>query len=170
VKRCALITALAVTLLAAGCAGTLRTSNMKSTEPIRGTFDLILYGGNHLQDLETTAILDVAGDPYTIVPRAPEFDYRVMKGLDAVEAIERARAFDLHNPAATAVLPMRVQTAQGTVVAYELRPLYQPFAFEDVLRVSYWESGDGIIRVSVHLKPQVEDMLHSGGGFHIFGD
>ena len=169
-KRFALMTALAVALLAAGCAGTLRTSNMKNTEAIQGTFNLILYGGNHLQDLETTAILDVAGDPYTIVPRAPKFDYRVIEGLDAAEAIERARAFDLRNPAAAAVLPIRVYTAQGTVVAYELRPLYQPFAFEDVLRVSYWESGDGIIRVSVHLKPQFEEMLRSGGGFRIFGD
>jgi hypothetical protein len=53
---------------------------------ITGTFILILYGGRFSDDVETIAILDLEGDGYTLEPFAPDFDFRIKKGVPATGA------------------------------------------------------------------------------------
>jgi hypothetical protein len=70
----------------------LRTEGAKDAD-IRGSFALILYGSRHLNDIETIAILDMEGDRYGFEPYAPEFDYKIKRGIPAKEALEEAERF-----------------------------------------------------------------------------
>jgi hypothetical protein len=132
------------------------------TEPVgkadfQGTYTLILYGGNYSGDLETVAILDREGDPYTFEPYAPAFSYKAIKGQTAEHALPAAEQFVRRNPSYQSERLRSVLDETGAVIGYELRPLYLPFVYgaTDVLDVGYWISGEKVI-VMIKLKPFVE--------------
>ncbi len=132
---------------------------------VPGTFTLILYGGRHFRDVETLALLDLEGDPYTLEPYAPEFDYRVIRGLSAKDALDRAEHFLSSQYAFRRSLLSRILDNSGKTIGYEVRPLYDPltFGFTDVLDVDY-RLKDGKVKVTVRLIPSVERMLRDGDG------
>lgn len=147
----------------------LRTEIVKD-ETISGDYRVILYGSRHANDVETLAILDKSGDRYTFEPYAPEFDYKVMKEVPAREALKHARPFISWHRSFNAVQMRRVLDEEGEIIAYELRPLYQPidFGHTDVMYVDY-RLKDSTVIVYIRLKPEVERILEGNGGdAHIF--
>jgi hypothetical protein len=132
---------------------------------ITGTFSLILYGGRFSDDVETIAILDLEGDGYTLVPFAPDFDFRIKKGLSAKEAMEQAKKFvNFHNAFWRSQLS-RITDNNGNTIGYELRPLYLSFYFgvSDIFDVYYWQKDNGIVKVTIKLIPFVERLRLPGG-------
>jgi len=133
---------------------------------VKGRYSLILYGCTHFDDLRTLAILDREGDPYTIEPYAPAFDYRIIKNLPAREALKRAESF------ASGCSPdfMRshlsmIVTKDGAVAGYEIMPLYWSYVYpgSDVLNTYYFLDKDKIIAV-IKLKHWVQMMREGDFG------
>ncbi len=142
----------------------LRTEEARPDE-MKGTFTLILYGGNFLDDLETIAMLDAEGDQYVLDPFAPDFDYRMKKGVPAPEAFKEAEKFVNFHPSFWRSQLSRIVDKEGNVIGYEVRPLYQPISFgiSDVLDVNYWLKEKGRVKVTIRLIPSIEKNKLPGG-------
>ena len=131
---------------------------------VTGNFTLILYGGRYSRDIETIAFLIPEGSKYTFELYAPDFDYRVVKGLEAKAAFDKAEQFvRIHNAFLRSELNS-ILDVDGKVIGFELRPLYDPleFGIEDVLDTSYALS-NGRVRIYVTLKPEVERRIFGTG-------
>ncbi len=141
----------------------LRTEEVSPSD-VKGTFTVILYGGTYLRDVKTAAFLDLDGDQYTLDPYAPGFDYRVIKGVPAKEALAMAEQFLSSHYDYWRSLISRIVDDQGKTVGYEVRPLYHipAFGIPDVLDINYSSKGKKI-RIYIRLKPQVERQLFTGG-------
>lgn len=133
----------------------LRTDISKGD--IQGAYTLILYGGNYGDDLETIAFMDREGDRYTFEPYAPDFAFRVIKGMTSDRALREAGRFirshaDFHQEQVRSI-----KDDQGEVIGYEIRPLYFPLTFgtDNVIDVDYWLKEDRVL-VFVKLKPSIE--------------
>ncbi len=140
-----------------------RTEKADSSE-IKGTFTLILYGGRYSDDLETIAILDLEGDYYHFEPYAPDFDYRIKKGIPAKEALAEAKKFvSFHNSFWHSQLS-KILDNNGNVIGYELRPLYLPVTYgvSDILDVNYFPKENGKVKVTIKLIPSVEKTKFQG--------
>jgi hypothetical protein len=155
-------------LLLISCAGGryLRVEPFTDANEMRGSYTAIFYGGTSSVDLETVVVLDLEGDGYEFVPRAPEFEYRVEEGLSREEALPRAERFLSWYPDFMRVRMSRVLAPDGTVIGYELRPLFRPFAYgwADILDVLYLLKEDRTVSVYVRLKPEVERSIRDDGG------
>ncbi|MBF0506288.1 MAG: hypothetical protein HQL09_05580 [Nitrospirae bacterium] len=168
---------LAVSILFIAVAGTscapyheVRTEDASAGE-VAGLYSLILYGGTYGRDLETVAILSKEDAPYTIVPYAPEFEYRIIKHVPAKEALSRANAFvSLHPDFYQTQLTRIVDSKTGALLGYEVRPLYriQAYGYYDVLYIDYWKK-NGKVFVKMHIIYQVEKNVYGGGGSHTHG-
>ncbi|MGO9013725.1 MAG: hypothetical protein ACLQF0_01980 [Dissulfurispiraceae bacterium] len=138
------------TLVVTACGAVLRQeirTEDASEKEITGTYSLILYGGIYAKALETVAILAKEDSPYTIVPYAPDFDYKVIKDLPAKDALAGAYNFISRNPNVTRPQLARIiDSSSGRVIGYEVRPLYQPFVYgaADLLNIFYWREGDKV--------------------------
>jgi hypothetical protein len=136
----------------------LRVKTFEDTEKISGIFNVILYGANHLNDLETIAILDLDGDGYEFTPYAPEFNYSVIKNLRGKEAMEGALHFiSSHHSFHSSQIKM-IFDERGNTLGYEFRPLYLTvvYGFSDILEVDYWLMEDNRIKVTIRLDPLIE--------------
>jgi hypothetical protein len=146
---------LVLPLLVFSCLGgtLLRTGGLGDDE-IEGEFRLILYGGNHLRDWETIVILDVEGDPYTVVPYAPQFAYGISEHVEARSALEKASHFLQTQVGYSRSMVRRVFDGKGTTIAYEIRPLYKPtrYGVSDLLDVQYLLQDDGTVLAHVRLR------------------
>ncbi|MEJ2697526.1 MAG: hypothetical protein P8013_12885 [Candidatus Sulfobium sp.] len=133
---------------------------------VKGRYSLILYGCTHFNDLRTLAILDREGDPYTIEPYVPDFDYRVIKNLPAQEALKRAESFagGCNSDFMRSMLSV-ILTKDGAVAGYELMPLYWAYIYgeSEVLNTYYFLQKNKIIAV-IKLKHRVRLMKGSGFG------
>lgn len=145
------------------------TGKTLHTEPARvdegASYDVIYYGGRYKDDLETIAILDKAGDPYTIEPYAPNFNYRIEKNVPGKAAYEAALRWDAgFNPAFNGTVVRSILGPDGSVIGYEIRPIYQAFTYglSDVLITTYYEQKDGIIRAWIRLHPEIESQRTGG--------
>lgn len=140
----------------------LKTEEAKEIE-VAGTFTLILYGGGHINDLETLAILDKEEDQYEFEPYAPEFDYKVKKGVPAGEALNESRKFvGFHNAFWRSQLN-KILDEKGNTIGYEVRPLYRPFVYgrDDLLEV-YYRIKDGKVIVYIRLVPEIFNRFFFG--------
>lgn len=140
-------------------AGNLKTEEVRKDD-VKGVFTLILYGGRGPNDVEALAILDIEGDQYTFEPYAPEFDYKVKKGLSEKDALDNAYKFISYNPAFWRSQLSKIVDEKGNTIGYELRPLYMPFVYgiSDVLEV-YYSLKDGKVKVYIRIIPSVERAL-----------
>jgi hypothetical protein len=130
----------------------LKTSQIETAE-IKGTVTLILYGKRFLDDIETFALLDIDGDRYTFEPFAPEFDYRIYKGMGLREALSAASEFVSFHHSFWRSQLSGILDSNDTVIGYELRPLYHPYEFgkSDVLDIYYGLQKDGKVKVKIML-------------------
>ena len=123
----------------------IRTEDASETE-IAGTYSLILYGGTFGNDLGAVAILAKEDTPYTVLPYAPEFDYKIIKHMPAKEALAEAFSFTSRHPDFYRSQITRIVDSSGRVIGYEIRPLYRTFTYgdPDVLYTYYWREGDKV--------------------------
>jgi hypothetical protein len=121
---------------------------------VKGAFSLILYGGRHINDLETVAFLDIEGDYYEFEPYAPEFDYKVKKDIPAEDALKEAKKFVSFHNAFWRSQFSKILDENRNVVGYEIRPLYRPFVYgrDDLLEIHYRTKGKKII-IEIKLTP-----------------
>lgn len=157
---------LLATLALTSCAtGTRLNTRSAPDRAIAGTYDVIFYGCNYLNDPETIVFLDKAGDPYTFEPYAPDFNYRIKKGLPAKEALAAADHFPQCSSSFRNAQTRSIIAPTGDIIGYEIRPLYHTFAFglDDVLNV-YYRLKDNTVIISIALDPQVERILREGAG------
>ena len=123
----------------------IRTEDASEKE-IAGTYSLILYGREFWGDPKAVAILAKEDSPYTILPYAPEFDYKIIKHVPAKEALAGALTFISRHPDFSRAQIDRIVDGSGRVIGYEVRPLYLAFRYgdPDVLLIYYWREGDKI--------------------------
>ena len=146
------------------CAPGVRLNTKAQDSEAKGNYTVIYYGCNFLNDLETIAFLDREGGEYNFEPYAPDFKYRVKKGVSAEEAVETAMKFVSCNPSFSRTQVKSILAPDGETIGYEVRPLYLPFTYgvDDVLYVDYWLK-DGKVVITVRLQ---EVMLQEGGISH----
>jgi len=137
----------------------LRTEEVKEDD-VKGVFTLILYGARDINDIETLAILDLEGDQYTLEPYAPDFDYKVKKGLSEKTALKEAYEFISYHNSFLRPQVSKIINSKGNTIGYEVMPLYLPFVFgrSDVLEVDYWLR-DGKVKVTIRIIPSIERAL-----------
>jgi hypothetical protein len=138
----------------------LNTQGAQNSE-VTGTYTVIYYGCNFLNDLETIAFLDREDGKYPFEPYAPDFEYRVKKGLSAKEAMETAMKFVSCNASFNRAQVSEILGPNGEMIGYEVRPLYQPFTYGagDFLLVNY-SLKDGKVVINLRLR---ETMLQDSG-------
>jgi len=144
------------------CAGgkQLRTKLAQDPE-LTGSYTLILFGTRNAYELKTIAFLDKEGDGYDLVPYAPEYNYKVIKNLPGTEALNKALDYVKWPRDYRSTQVRKILDDQGTVIGYEVRPLYDPFAYgvSNVLVVQYWIQQDGKVKVTINLNPTALEYL-----------
>ncbi|MGE5299335.1 MAG: hypothetical protein ACM3MB_00035 [Acidobacteriota bacterium] len=148
------------------CAPGIRLNTQGAQDSqVAGTYTVIFFGCNFFNDLETIAFLDKEGDRYTFEPYAPDFKYRVKKGVGATEALAEAKNFLSCNGSFKRAQLSSIIAPNGDVLGYEVRPLYYSFAYggEDILYTDYRIKDDKVV-IKIWLNPSIENMLQGGGG------
>jgi hypothetical protein len=138
--------------IACSCAGRYLTTESAKPMEITGTYDLILYGGNYLNDKKTLAILVRKDEPYRFDIYAPDFDYRTIKDVPASKALGTAKKFVSFHHAFWKIQLSKIIDKGGKTIGYEVRPLYYPEVYgePDVLDV-YYRQTDGKVVVYIRL-------------------
>jgi hypothetical protein len=142
----------------------LRTESAE-VSAMNGSLTLILYGARFADDIETIVIFDIEGDQYYFEPFAPDFDYKIKRGVQAKEALAEAQKFvSFHNSFWRSQLS-RILDPNGNIIGYELRPLYNNFVYgrSDVMDVYYWLKEGGKIKVTIRLVPEIERAIRFPG-------
>lgn len=134
-----------------------------SESELTGGYSLILYGGRYMGDVETVAILVKDDSPYAFEPFAPDYEYKIRRGLSAERAIQDAREFVSMHPAFVRTIMSAVADPKGTVIAYEMRPLYMPvtYGISDVIDVDYVLKDNKVV-VFVKAKRSVVRSMNGG--------
>lgn len=132
---------------------------------VSGNYSAIYYGCNFLNDLETVVFLEKEGGKLHFEPYAPDYKYRVKKGLQANEAIETAKKYVNCNALFSRTQVSRILAQDGETLGYEVRPLYLPYRYgvDDVLDVDY-RLKDSKVVITVRLRPSVEMLLQDNKG------
>ena len=166
-RNCILVIAVLIFVTASSAFALKRPLRTEPATPsgVSGVFTLILYGANYSDDLETVAILDLEGDGYTFEPFAPQFNYKVRKGIQAQEALKEAEQFVGFHNAFWKYQLSTILNPEGVTIGYEVRPLYQPFVygFSDILDIYYWLKGDGKVKVVIKLDNVIDNTRIPGG-------
>ena len=149
-------------LTLSSCAGgkQLRTKLAQGSE-ITGKYTLILFGTRNAYELKTVAFLDKEGDGYELVPYAPEYEYKAMKNLPGTEALNKALDYVKWPRDYRSSQVREILDNQGSVVGYEVRPLYDPLAYgiSNVLVIRYFVQEGGMVKVMIQLHPTAEEYL-----------
>lgn len=140
----------------------LRTASVNPAT-VTGTYTIFLYGARHVNDIETAAVLAKEGTPYTFEIYAPDFDYKIIKGMPAKEAIEKATKFVSSHHEFSYYRISGILDPAGAVIGYEVRPYYRPieFGYYDVMDIWYTLADKRVV-TRIHLKPEVEQYLQDG--------
>lgn len=153
---------LCVTFLAS-CTNSIRADVRGAAESeLSGTFAVINYGCNFLDDLESIVLLDREGDRYTFEPNAPDFKYRIKKGLTSSEALAAAKNVQSCCSSCRDVRLSKIIAPSGELLGYEARPLHDSFSFSgDVLDVDYRITDDKVI-VTIRIDSSVDKLKRDG--------
>jgi hypothetical protein len=148
----------------------LNTQGAQDAE-VSGNYTAIYYGCNFLNDLETIAILEKEGGRYHFEPYAPDFKYRVKKGLSSEEAIETAKKSVNCNALFKRTQVNRILGPDGETLGYEVRPLYLPYRYgsDDVLDVDYMLKDNKVV-IMVRLRASMELLFQDNKGRLSDGD
>jgi hypothetical protein len=134
------------------------TTVSASPEEITGTYDLFLYGHRYADDFKNIAFLIPQGGRYFFELYAAEFEYVMKKLLPANVAVAEAEKFVKFHYSFQRSQLNKILDYKGSVVGYELRPIYSAldFPYGNVLDVHYIIKGDKV-SATVGLKPEVEE-------------
>jgi hypothetical protein len=140
----------------------------KSADPagLKGTYTLLLYGCRYPDDIENMAILVDEAGPYPVELYAPDFMYKVKRGIPAAQALAEAEAFITCGFHKTWQSRFRkISDATGGTIGYELKPLYVPWeiGIPEVLLSSY-SLKNGKVTVYIELDPLLKRRNEGGSG------
>lgn len=147
---------------------TLYASNLTLKEvsegEIKGTFNLLLYGGRHGNDIETIAFLDIIDDDYEIELYTNDYNYKKVMSVTDKDAIQRAKTFVSWHSSFMNYSIRKIITNKGGLIGYEIKPLYMPFEYglTDVFDNSYWLRGKKAV-ISIKLLQSVERYIYDFG-------
>ena len=132
---------------------------------VAGTYSLVLFDSGLGNGIQRIAVLDREGDSYRFEPYAPEFEYKIVRGLSGSEALQRAQHYLAVTPEYWKSQLSRIKGPAGEVLGYELRPLYQRtvFGMDDVLEISYRVKGETVF-IHMRLKDPIDRLFRSSGG------
>ena len=132
---------------------------------VMGNYTVIYYGCNFINDLETIAILEKEGNKYPFEVYAPDFKYRVKKGLSSEEAIETAKKSVNCNALFNRTQVSRILAPSGETIGYEVRPLYLPYRYgvDDVLDVEYMLKDNKVV-ITISLRASTEMLFQDKKG------
>jgi hypothetical protein len=153
-------------LLPVSCTTEVRINTQGAQDSeVTGTYSVIYYGCNFNNDLETIVLLAKEGGNYTFEPYAPDFKYRVKKGVAAKDAVAGAKEFVNCSTSFRSTQLYKITGPTGDILGYEVRPLYDPLRYgaEDVLFTDYELRGNKLV-IKIRLNPSVEMMLQGGSG------
>jgi len=107
---------------------------------VKGTYTLILYGCRTANDIENMAVLVDEKSGYSLEVYALDAMYKTKNGLPGDRALSEANTFvrcGMHTVWQTVF--RKITDTTGKTIAYELKPLYQPWEFKitEVLLSSY---------------------------------
>jgi len=135
-------------------------TELANADQVQGIFTIILYSGPWPHQIANVAFLDREDDHMTFAPYAPDFDYKILKGIPAKEAIALAEAFvSAHSSFHRSQLAC-IRDEYERVVGFEMRPLYYPTTYgtSDVLYIDYSLRDNDII-IHIRINPDVERKL-----------
>ncbi|RME66661.1 MAG: hypothetical protein D6778_04395 [Nitrospirae bacterium] len=134
-----------VLLFVWGCGPVVVTKRARSEE-LTGRYDLILYGGNYMDDPETIGFVDIKDDTVEFRPYAPDYKFKIIKDIPGKRALEYMKG---HLYAQSDVLSIEIRkifSPEGELLGFELRPLYEPFKYGmDTPEVHYQLKGKRLI-------------------------
>lgn len=140
-------------LASGGCApGTALRTPVVTRIDASAAYDVILYGGWYVGDIETVAFLQKTGTGYEFEPWATSDRYRVLKGLRGPDAFEKARYFV--SSVSPNVMDIRVKSIlapDGTVLGYEVLPEFAPLVYgsSDLIYVYYFITTDEKVKIQI---------------------
>jgi hypothetical protein len=143
----------------------LKTESAAEQE-ITGVYTLILYGGRSANDLRTMAILAKEGiHRPSFEVFAPEFDYKVVTGVTAKEAVEKAEKFVSFHHNFWRIQLSKIVDDKGDAIGYEVRPLYRSLGRNqsDIFDVNY-KMSDGKVIVYIRDYEYPDTRLPFEGG------
>ncbi len=131
---------------------------------VQGTFTLMLYGGVSASDPENVAILKPESDGHAFEIAARGIDYKVVKGLSAEAALAEAEKFLGSNIDSEQTQLVKIMSADGAILGFEVKSLYDPLRFgtPDVVDTHYTLKGN-TVRAWINIDPEVGMALNSGG-------
>lgn len=135
----------------------------KISELQGGTYSVFGYGCNASEDTPAIAILKREGTPYDFTMDAPVAEYRVSSGLAVGDAVRLAEKFVQCNPEAQDVEFNRIVAPDGTVLGYEMTPIYSPLRYGSagLIGTSY-RIEENMVFADVEVNPLTE--LNDWGG------
>ena len=146
-------------LLLQSCVSGMQLSP-RSADPteLKGTYTLITYGCRYADDVENIAILSDEKSGYSVEVYALDAMYKVRTGLPGDIAMSEAKAFihcGMHTVWQTVF--RKISDSKGTTIAYELKPLFEPWEFKtpEVLLSSYVLNGS-IVTAYFQLDPSLK--------------
>jgi hypothetical protein len=157
-----------ITILCGACAVTmytLKTEEGGLTET-SGTYTIIRYGANNLEDYATFAVIFPEQGRYSFAIYRPDFEYDVETGLTAQQAMESARAFVRWHPEFSRAQTSKIIGPDGNVIGYEVKALYQRIVFgmEDVSYLTYVLKDNNVVRVYIRVDDVVKARQMGGAG------
>ncbi|MBI5142889.1 MAG: hypothetical protein HZA20_11980 [Nitrospirae bacterium] len=125
-KLMKLILVVFVVVSLASCATGVRLypKSPDSNSVAEGVYDVILYGMDGPNDVETVAILDRTDDSYRLVSKFGSEHYKVYYGLKADQAVEKASNFLKGLTIVTAMERRMITGPNGERIGYEIRPIF----------------------------------------------
>lgn len=142
---------------------------------LQGQYTIIAYGCESTSDSPSLAILKKEGTGYDFEvevstpayfwnsPQIPS-DTQTLSGVPAMEALRRAENFVKCNPEVQDVELNRITGPQGTVLGYEVRPVYMPLRYGSAgLQGVTYSLEERDIIASVSLNPLAEKNDWGGG-------
>jgi len=115
-----------------------------------GRFDLILYGMENSQDLESVALMVRRESGYRLEAVTPTRIAAVMRDISASEAKDAGTDFLRKSTVLNTVATRRIIGPKGEDLGYELRPVYHEFQVPNrFYRISYFLEEPGVVRFRV---------------------
>lgn len=149
------VSVLALLLLSCAHQGAerLMRAGVSDIGQVSGSYTLVLYGNRYGNDVRTVAILDREDDAYTFEPYATAHNYRKKSGLTGSDALQEAANFVGSHSAYRTNRVSGIEDRNGTVLGYEVRPLYlrSKYGYSDMLDISYFLTGQ-TVSVFIELK------------------
>ncbi len=152
---------LALALLGCAAGKRLEPVRMDGSSGIEGTYTVYLYSTKQYAGSEGTvpvraaiAFLDLEGDDYFFSLDVPEYEYGVVEGLSAGEAVRSAEWFIYQQHGSMDNILYRRIEVDGKTIGYEARERIKPWIYRrDVVNVEYISSEGGKVRVIFETGP-----------------